>query len=111
QLVQKKSSTLLAFDRKTGNVAWEKKRPDADWTHSTPVIATVNRKPQLLVAAATAVQGLNPDNGDLLWTCKTGKRTGDTVSPVLGRGLVYCDSGRGGPGVAVDPTGSGDVSA
>jgi outer membrane protein assembly factor BamB len=29
---------------------------------------------------------------------------------VLGGGLVYVDSGRGGPGVAVDPTGSGDVT-
>ena len=63
------------------------------------MIATVNGKPQLLVAAATAVQGLNPQNGDPLWTCKTGKRTGDTVSPVYGGGLVYCDSGRGGPQV------------
>jgi outer membrane protein assembly factor BamB len=29
---------------------------------------------------------------------------------VLGNGLVFCDSGRGGPGVAVDPTGTGDVT-
>ncbi len=105
-------STLLAFDRKTGNLAWEKKRPGADWTHSTPVLAQVNGKPQLLVAAAKAVQGLDPDNGAILWTCKTGgERTGDTPSPVYGGGLVYCDSGRGGPGVAVDPTGRGDVTA
>src|SRR5204863_583151 len=48
-----------------------------------------------------------------IWTFKTGKRVGDTPSPVYGGGLVYCDSGRcalGGPGVAVDPTGSGDVT-
>jgi outer membrane protein assembly factor BamB len=31
------------------------------------------------------------------------------VSPVLGAGLVYCDSGRGGPGLAVDPNGGGDL--
>ena len=37
-------------------------------------------------------------------------RIGDTVSPVLAGGLVYADSGRGGPGVAVDPTGTGDVT-
>ena len=106
-----KASRLLAFDRKTGALAWEKKRPHADWTHSTPVIATVNGKPQLLVAGATTLEGLNPETGNPLWICKTGKRTGDTVSPVFGNGLVYCDSGRGGSGVAVAAGGSGDVTA
>src|SRR5204863_370673 len=112
-LQQKKSSMLQAFDRKTGKLVWEKKRPDADWTHSTPVIANINGKPQLLVAGAMALQGLNPENGKVIWTFKSGKRIGDTPSPVYGGGLVYCDSGRGalgGPGVAVDPTGSGDVT-
>jgi outer membrane protein assembly factor BamB len=77
------------------------------FAHSTPVIAEVGGKKQLLVAASNAVEGLDPDNGKVLWTCKA---SGDTVSPVLGGGLVYLDSGRGGSGLAVDPTGSGDVS-
>src|SRR5262249_39479182 len=33
-----------------------------------------------------------------------------TVSPVLGKGLVYCDGGRGGPGVCVEVGGKGDVT-
>ena len=107
-----KTSRLIALDRKTGDVKWEKKRPDADWTHSTPVLAEVKGKKQLLVASAVAVQGLDPDNGDTIWSCGLGdkSRVGDTVSPVLAGGVVYCDSGRGGPGVAVDPTGEGDVT-
>src|SRR5262245_6731438 len=110
QLKDKKASTLLEFDRKTGELAWEQKRPDADWTHSTPVLAEVNGKAQLLVAGATALEGLDPDDGKPIWSCSHDKRIGDTPSPVLGGGLVYVDSGRGGPGVAVDPTGSGDVT-
>jgi outer membrane protein assembly factor BamB len=110
QLREKKSSVLLAFDKKTGDLAWQQKRPDADWTHSTPIVAEVNGKPQLLVAGASKVEGLDPDNGQPLWWCATGTRTGDTPSVVLGGGVVFCDSGRGGPGVAVDPTGSGDVT-
>ncbi|HEX5269125.1 MAG TPA: PQQ-binding-like beta-propeller repeat protein, partial [Gemmataceae bacterium] len=107
-----KTSRLIALDRKTGDVKWEKKRPDADWTHSTPVLADVRGKKQLLVASAVAVQGLDPDNGDTVWSCGYGdkSRIGDTVSPVLAGGVVYCDSGRGGPGLAVDPTGEGDVT-
>ena len=107
---QKKASALKAFDRKTGELAWEQKRPDADWTHSTPVIAEVNGKAQLLVAGAMALQGLDPDTGQPLWWCNYDKRIGDTPSPVLGGGIVYVDSGRGGPGMAADPTGRGDVS-
>ena len=53
------------------------------------------------------MQGVDPANGKVLWTCEA---KGDTSSPVLGGGLVYLDSGRGGTGVAVDPTGSGDVT-
>lgn len=102
------ASCLLAFDRKTGNVQWKKNRPSVDFSHSTPLLAEVKGQTQLLVAASNALQGLDPSNGDVLWWCEA---HGDTVSPVLGGGLVYLDSGRGGEGVAVDPTGRGDVTS
>lgn len=106
----KKASRLVNFDGKTGAVKWEQKRPQADWAHTTPVVAEVHGKTQLLVGAANGPQGLDPETGRLLWWCRVSDRVGDTVSPVYGSGLVYCDSGRGGPGVAVDPMGEGDVS-
>jgi outer membrane protein assembly factor BamB len=102
-----KASRLLAFDRKTGELKWEKKRPEVGFSHSTPVLAEVNGKTQLLVAASNAVQGVDPADGSVLWWCEA---AGDTASPVLGGGLVYLDSGRGSPAVAADPTGSGDVT-
>jgi outer membrane protein assembly factor BamB len=102
-----KSSRLLAFDCTTGNVKWEKKRPNVDFTHSTPVLVEVRNKNQLLVAASNALQGIDPDNGDVLWW---GEAQGDTVSPVTGGGLVYLDGGRGGMGVAFDLSGGGDVT-
>jgi outer membrane protein assembly factor BamB len=112
QLKQKKASRLLAFDGKTGEQKWEQKRPDADWTHSTPLLTTIKGKPQLLVAGAESLEGLDPASGKRLWWAKekTGKRIGDTATPVIAEGLVYVDSGRGGPGIAVDPSGTGDVS-
>ncbi|MDB5310347.1 MAG: outer rane biosis protein BamB [Gemmataceae bacterium] len=102
-----RQSRLVAFDRRTGEEKWEEKRPGTGFGHSTPVLATVGGKPQLLVSASNALQGVDPATGKLLWSCEA---KGDTVSPVLGGGIVYCDSGRGGPGVAVDPTGAGDVT-
>jgi outer membrane protein assembly factor BamB len=102
-----KSARLLAFDRKTGDVKWEEKRPKQNFSHSTPVLVKIKDKPQLLVAASNALQGVDPASGKVLWWCDA---AGDTVSPVHGGGVVYCDSGRGGGGVAVDPTGTGDVT-
>ncbi len=102
-----KQSRLIGFDRKTGDVKWEQLRPAHGFAHSTPVLADIAGKKQLLVAASNALQGVDPGTGKVVWSCTA---SGDTVSPVLGGGLVYLDSGRGGTGVAVDPTGSGDVT-
>ncbi len=102
-----RSSRLVAYEAKSGEVKWTQKRPDNGFSHSTPVLVQLDGKPRLLVAASNAVQGVDPDDGKLLWWCQA---TGDTVSPVLGKGLVYCDGGRGGSGVCVEPGGTGDVT-
>jgi outer membrane protein assembly factor BamB len=73
----------------------------------------VSKMGQMLLAASgmkemgDALQSLDPAGGKLLWWCRG---EGDASSPAYGQGLVYFDDGRGGTGVAVDPTGSGDVS-
>ena len=103
-----RQSRLSAFDRTTGDLKWEKLRPEVGFAHSTPVIAQIGGKTELLTAASNALQGLDPSNGNILWTCAA---QGDAASPVLGPGLVYLDSGRGGTGVAIDPNGMGDLSA
>jgi len=100
-------SSLISFDRASGEVKWEQMRPEVGFAHSTPVFAKVDGKMQMLVAASNALQGLDPTTGKVLWKCTA---RGDTASPVLGGGLVYCDSGRGGPGTAVDPSGIGDIT-
>jgi len=100
-------SRLVAYDKKTGAVKWEEKRPRASFSHSTPLLIDVQGKPQLVVASSNAVQGLDPASGKIIWSCAN---PGDVTTPVFGNGLVYCDSGRGGPGIAVDPTGAGDVT-
>jgi outer membrane protein assembly factor BamB len=100
-------SSLMAFDRASGDLKWEQKRPSVGFAHSTPVFADVDGKTQMLVAASNALQGLDPTSGQVLWSCAA---RGDTASPVLGGGIIYCDSGRGGPGTAVLAGGMGDVS-
>jgi outer membrane protein assembly factor BamB len=109
---QKKNSSLMSFDAKTGALKWTKPR-DVDWAHSTPALATINGKTQLLMETANGPQGLDPDTGDILWSFPTKDRTGDTVTPVYGGGVVYVDSGRGGGlsggGLAVVPAQGGEI--
>jgi outer membrane protein assembly factor BamB len=105
----KKQSSLIAFEKTNGEIRWEIKRPEVDFAHSTPTLVSVGERPLMLVAASNALQGVDPSNGQVVWSCKA---KGDTVSPVYGNGVAYVDSGRGGPGfaVSVDAAMKGDVT-
>lgn len=100
-------SFLWALDRKTGAVRWEAKRKIPGSTNSSPIVARVKGKAQFLVADSRFLQALDPADGKVIWSC--GKDGGYWTSLTFGSGLVYTDSG-GGRGLAVDPTGTGDVS-
>jgi len=106
-------SKVIAMDKKDGSVKWEQPLPQTGFGHSTPVVLTIGGSPQLIFAASgggptpQGLQSLDPTTGERLWWCWG---AGDAASPIYGGGMVYFDSGRGGPGVAVDPTGKGDVS-
>jgi outer membrane protein assembly factor BamB len=103
-------SIIYAFEGKTGDIRWETKRPKTSWAHSTPILAKVDGKMQLLTATDRGPQGVDPDTGAVLWFYTDSKQVGDTVSPTYRDGLIYVDSGRGGAGVCINATGSGDVS-
>jgi len=113
-MAQARDSCVFAFDKENGEVKWRTSLPDMSFGHSTPVIIQVNGQPQMLVlasggsVASNALRGLDPATGKVLWWCRG---AGDAASPAYGAGLVYFDSGRGSSGWAVDPTGTGDVSA
>jgi outer membrane protein assembly factor BamB len=104
------NSIIYALDGKTGEPRWETKRPKISWAHSTPLLAKVGDKLQLLTATHNGPQGIDPTTGNILWFFNDGKQVGDTVTPTYRDGLLYVDSGRGGAGVCIDATGSGDVS-
>src|SRR5690606_35581115 len=80
----------------------------------TPMLLTLEgQKPQLIcTSGAVGIAGLDPETGRELWS--SGELPMRSVSsPVYGNGVVVATCGSGGVGkymVAVDPTGSGDVS-
>ena len=58
-----KTSTITAWKTADGEIKWEAKRPETTFAHTTPVVVTVAGKPQMLVSATGALQGLDPATG------------------------------------------------
>ena len=82
----KTNGGLYAFSTETGDPVWKIDRGTAtSW--STPVVATVAGKKQLLISGGKSVKSYNPDSGDLIWetpaswdvTCATMVWEGDLV--------------------------------
>ncbi|MEK6321121.1 MAG: PQQ-binding-like beta-propeller repeat protein [Acidobacteriota bacterium] len=57
---------LMAFDQKTGAVVWKKQ--DFKLSPSTPTIINVDGQDQLVIVLADHIVGMNPNNGELLWS-------------------------------------------
>jgi hypothetical protein len=105
---------LLALKKQTGEVVYDYRLKDTGYCHSTPLLARLNGKPQLLVAASSkeaadnAVQVFDPASGKRLWWAAG---VAASASPLVAQGCVYFDSGRGGQASLVEVNGTGDVTA
>lgn len=112
-MAKKQDSRLVAFDKASGKITWQTPMPTIAFAHSTPLLIRAGGADQMIVVASginkapDALQSFDPTGGKRLWWSYG---CGDAASPVYGGGIVYADSGRGGPGVAVAPTGRGDVT-
>lgn len=96
------SSSLAAFDAKTGAPKWQTPRKSGVKTaYSTPCLHTPEGgEPQLvLTSQAGGVYALSPEDGKEIWRLPNvfDKRT--VASPVIGDGLVF---GSGGAGSKAD---------
>ncbi len=106
-LDQDSECALAGIDARTGEVKWRtEKKPQLEW--STPLVIKVGTSAQVISNGPT-VYSLDPDTGKVLWTC-SGLSPAVTPSAVFNKGIVYATSGRNGPTVAIDPTGSGDIT-
>ncbi len=101
------NAVVQALEKATGKVKWEKKLAKGGSSNASPVLLPVNGKVQLITPTSNnMLEGLNPADGTTIWSLK--RRMGD-LSPVYADGLLFTDA-PGGPGIAIDPTGQGDVS-
>ena len=110
---RKQDSKIVAYNRADGSTKWKTPLPQTGFAHSTPILIDVKGKPQLIVVASgggesdEGIQSFDPVTGDRLWWCRG---RGDAASAAFGAGILYCDNGRGGAGIAIDPTGTGNVT-
>jgi len=112
---------MAALDLKTGDLLWKTEEPGGandgekrmvgSW--STPVVATVDGKEQILCSMATRVVAYDPQNGEILWTVGgLPSERGDLVytSPMLAGDFGVAMGGYKGPAIGFKLGGSGDVT-
>lgn len=82
-----KGQALMAFDQKTGSVVW--KKHDFELSPSTPTIINVDGQDQLVIVLADQIVGMNPNDGELLWTHPHNCDWGLNISvPIWGAGNI-----------------------
>ncbi|HTU22321.1 MAG TPA: PQQ-binding-like beta-propeller repeat protein [Gemmataceae bacterium] len=100
------NGVVQAFDKKTGKVKWEKKLAKSSSANASPLLLSIRGKQHLIVPSGNLLEALNPADGATIWSFK--RPMGD-LSPVYGSELLYTDR-PGGPGLAIDPSGEGDIT-
>jgi len=73
--------SLMAFDQKTGAVAW--KTQSFGLSPSTPALINVDGQDQLVIVLADHAVGLDPNNGALLWQHPHACDWGLNITPPL----------------------------
>lgn len=78
---------VMAFDIATGNVRWQKER-DTKVCWSSPIIATVDGKAQLILMGNPDVRAYNPSTGEQLWSV-SGMGGEVCPSPCSADGVIF----------------------
>ncbi len=76
-LVGGEGSSIMAFNAKTGEIAW--KKHDFKNSYATPKIYDIRGTTQLITFMAQEVVGLDPKTGELLWSFEHGNQWGQNI--------------------------------
>lgn len=102
------NSFIIAFDKQTGSPLWRTPRASqVGW--NSPIAVRVGNRDEIVFSGQQQVRAYDPDTGAELWHV-SGNTYEAIPTPVVGRGLLFCSSGRAGPTLAIRPGGSGDAT-
>lgn len=84
--------TLIAFNQKDGTVAW--KNQTLDMSPASPILINVDGQDQLIAFLGKVVAGIDPNNGNLLWSHPHVTEWGLNISnPIWGKdNLLFISS-------------------
>lgn len=106
---------VVGLDKASGRIIWRTERdtdPSRGFSFCTPTIIDVGGQRQAICPGSAAVFAYNPETGDELWRVLYGEGYSVVPRPMFAHGLVFVCSGFGDETVyAIDPTGSGDITA
>ncbi len=115
-----KPSYFLALDKKTGKTLWRHERPapaqkESKDSYSTPQIAMVQGKQQLIITGGDVVTGHDPSTGVELWRLGGFNPGGNPANRTIASAVVVGDivmwgASRGRPFLALRAGGKGDVT-
>lgn len=111
---------LVALNKHTGETVWKRDRDedvdfgttngDAKKAYSTPLLIDVAGRKLLISSFAAATIAYDPATGKTIWVVKHGG-VNASARPLFGNGLLYLNSSDGpNPMMAVNPSGSGDIT-
>jgi len=82
------SKKVLSLDLATGNQRWVKERQERLPSWSSPILATVNNRPQLILVGNPGITSYNPNTGEQNWRveCMGGE---PAPSPAYSNGIVF----------------------
>lgn len=117
---------LVALDKRTGGDVWRVEEPGgksgdkgpSEWigSWSTPALARLHGRDELIMTWPGVVKAYRPATGELLWHCSGLEKDGANdrltyTSPLVSPEAVVAMAGFGGPSLAVRTGGNGDVTA
>ena len=104
------SGRMLAFHKRTGELAWEVEGMKGVW--GTPLLVeNPQGKTELVVSHPQRVQAYDPANGSKLWHCEGIPDRGYVCpSPIAHQGVIYLIGGRQNTAIAIQSGGMGDVT-
>ena len=100
-------SFLAAISAATGEVAWRTVRRGKE-SYATPLVIEHGGTKQVVISGQKVI-AYDAATGKDLWSCK-GLRETCVPTPLYRDALVWVTSGRDGPTLAIDPSGTGDVT-
>ena len=105
------SQAIVGLDKSTGKELWRQEAKGLDGMWGTPTLVKVDdTRTDIVMCVAKELWGLDPENGDLRWYADATGAQHAYTSVITDENRVFAITGRGGGSIAVDVSGSGDIS-